>query len=297
MALPNFFILGAMKAGTTSLWHYLGQHPEVFVSEIKEPNYFVVQNGFLPKTVDWDVIPPQPITTTLEDYEALFSRSEGFKAVGEASHTYMFYEHAVPAINKIVPEARMICILRNPCDRAFSHYNFLRLVGVEPTSDFMEAVAIDAARPADRRISYVEKGLYYQQLVRLYLTCDPSRVKVIFFEDLKTSSQKVLGAVFEFLKIDSTVQINTAARLSVSGIPRSHLLHKLLGCPNPIKSALLPILPAPLKNLARAAKNLNLQKQHLTPDERIVLLGRFLEDIERVETLLKINLDCWRGGH
>src|SRR6188508_1581564 len=116
--LPNFFIVGAPKAGTTSLYYYLKRHPEVFMSPIKEPNFFAYE-----ETIKQNLYHKEKGVGTLEEYKDLFAEANGrHKAIGEASVSYLFYPPVPERIKQMVPDAKIIISLRNPVDRALSHY-------------------------------------------------------------------------------------------------------------------------------------------------------------------------------
>src|ERR671929_75877 len=135
MTMPNFFIIGAMKSGTTALYYYLEQHPEVYMSPVKEPNFFCSQeqkNG-------------ADAVTDIRAYERLFRGVLGETAVGEASHCYLYEPRAAAAIRRCVPEAKLLAILRNPIDRAFSHFLHMVRTGSEPLSDFAQALREEGA--------------------------------------------------------------------------------------------------------------------------------------------------------
>ena len=120
MTLPNFLILGAQKAGTTSLFDYLGQHPEVYPSPIKETHFF--DHGGVRQTYAGPVRIPGPKIKSLEEYEGLFDGVRDEKAVGEATPTYLYLPGVAERIRHHVPEARLIAILRDPVERAYSGY-------------------------------------------------------------------------------------------------------------------------------------------------------------------------------
>src|SRR5882672_9220913 len=117
MKLPNFFIVGAPKAGTTSLYYYLSHHPEVFMSPVKEPNFFSYD-----ETVKQNLYHKEKGVGKFEEYRQLFASSNGHhKAIGEASVSYLFYPSVPQRIHELVPKAKIIISLRNPVERAYSH--------------------------------------------------------------------------------------------------------------------------------------------------------------------------------
>lgn len=283
VALPNFLIIGAPKAGSTSLWEYVRQHPDVFPTEKKEPHYFWSLKHSLPGK-----------TVTLEAYRALFEGSEAYAAAGEASPGYLADENSPHEIRKMIPDVKLIAILRDPCARAFSGFMMHRMRKDEPEEGFLDAIAADAGRPAAKRIGYVENGLYYKQLSR-YLSVFPAeQLKVVLNEDLKVKPKEVLREVFTFLRIDPDVDIDTDVQFTVSGVPKVKALHWLLHGKNPIKRMLLPFLPKRLIKSLRLAKNANLTRQFITPEERSALLPAFEADILELEKLLGRDLAHWR---
>src|SRR5262245_44057756 len=115
--LPNFFIVGAPKAGTTSLYEYLRRHPQVYMSPVKEPNYFSYAD-----TVAQNLYHKEKGIEQWDEYVKLFEASNGAHAIGEASVSYLFYPEVPRRLNEKFPDARIIIVLRNPVDRAYSHY-------------------------------------------------------------------------------------------------------------------------------------------------------------------------------
>lgn len=288
MVLPNFLVIGAAKAGTTSLWHYLGQHPDVFMSEVKEPDYFRTD---LPTTRGRS---KKDLTTTLEDYEKLFKDSSGYSAVGEASPNYLADEHAARRIRETIPDAKLIAILRDPSARAFSEFTFHRMRGKEPVGRFLDAVADDETRPLERRLYYVQHGLYAQGLARFYDTFPAEQIKVVFNDDLRRDAPAVMQGLFSFLGVDPDVKVQTEAELMVSGVPKNKALHWLLGRHNFLKDNLGPLLPEKLRDMARSIKNANLERQKMSPEERAAVGKYFADDLAQLESLLGVDLSRWR---
>ncbi|HKZ29722.1 MAG TPA: sulfotransferase domain-containing protein [Acidimicrobiia bacterium] len=283
MALPNFMLIGAGKAGSTSLWHYVVQHPDVFPPKQKEPSYFWTDKHSRPGKAE-----------TLEAYQSLFEGSESYKAVGDASPTYLVDENAPHEIRKMIPDVKLIAILRDPCARAFSEFMMHRMRQDEPERRFLDAVAADPSRPIDHRLNYIETGLYHKHLSR-YLSVFPAgQLKVVLNDDLKGEPKEVMKDVFEFLGLDADVAIDTDVEFNVSGVPKIKALHWLLTKNHSIKRGLLPLLPKGLIKSLRRAKNANLERQFMTPQERAALLPSFEADILELEKLLGRDLSHWR---
>ena len=129
MAMPNFLIIGAMKSGTTALYYYLEQHPQVYMSPVKEPNFFCSEENS-----DGD------FATRLGAYQDLFRDVSGEKAIGEASHCYLYEPEAAARIQEYITDAKLIAVLRDPVDRAYSHFLHMVRNGSEPLTDFALAL-------------------------------------------------------------------------------------------------------------------------------------------------------------
>ncbi|MCB0515688.1 MAG: sulfotransferase [Chitinophagales bacterium] len=200
MPLPNFIIVGAAKAGTTSLYAYLKQHPQVFMSAIKEPRYFAVKN----KHLDWHDATVQKVwrntVSNFADYQALFAEAEGFAAVGEASPIYLWEPDAAQNIVEAIPEVKIIAILRNPVDRAFSHFGHFHAVSIDTSPDFEAALAKDEQA---QNFQYVALGNYYPQLLRYYQTFAAQQIKVFLFEDLVKNPQQLLTELYQFIGVST----------------------------------------------------------------------------------------------
>jgi len=285
MTLPNFIIIGAAKAGTTSLWHYLGQHPQIFMSRVKEPDYFREEKAARAGVV-----------RTLDEYEALFREAGSREAIGEASPSYIADPQTVNSIHALLPDARLIAILRDPCKRVFSEFTFQRMRGFEREPNFLDAVHSAPLRPGEQRFDYIGHSLYFRNLSRYYGAFPADHIKVVFNEDLRRDPQKLLGEICTFLGVDPNVKLDTEAELTVSGVPRVPALHWLLGRHNPIRDSLGPLLPEWARDIARQLKNANLVRQTMTPVERAALLPFFEEDTRQLERLLKVDLSHWRAA-
>ncbi|MGI0014250.1 MAG: sulfotransferase family protein, partial [Nitrososphaera sp.] len=195
---PNFFIVGAPKAGTTSLYYYLKKTPGIFMSSVKEPNYFACN---IVASSTFDVI------TNKHEYLGLFRNSDKHIAVGEASVCYLWDPSAPMLIKASVPDARIIILLRDPIERAFSDYLMRKKYGGDNASFYTELV-LDSLRTEKLFGScalYVELGMYYEQVKRYFEHFGRDRVMVIIFEEFIKNKQDTLKNVLSFLGIDSAL--------------------------------------------------------------------------------------------
>jgi hypothetical protein len=178
--LPTFLIVGAMRSGTTSLYRYLQAHPQVHMPH-KEIHFF---DRRFELGVDW--------------YRSRFAGWAGQPAIGEATPTYMYEPAAVERIATILPRARLVAMLRNPVDRAYSHYWMEHARGRDPRS-FEDAVAGELSGDGS---GYLARGEYLGQLDRLASAFDASQVHVALLEDLHSSPELTYAAVCRFLDVD-----------------------------------------------------------------------------------------------
>jgi len=290
MTLPNFLIIGAMKSGTTALYYYLAQHPQVYMSPVKEPNFFCSEGQ----------ASREDTVARLETYQGLFKDVSDEKVIGEASHCYLYEPEAAVRIQQYLPDAKFVAVLRDPVDRAYSHFLHMVRNGTEPLTDFGQALREEVASACQNRgfQDYVGRGLYHDQLERYFDVFGRERVKVYLYEDLSNGPVGVLQDTFRFLQVDDSFVPDVSLRRNVSGSPRYEALDKFLRRPSPIKDALKMHLPAGLRwRLSRAFDDLktrNLaQPPAVEPGIRRRLKGIYREDILKVQELIHRDLSGW----
>jgi hypothetical protein len=297
MTIPNFFIVGAQKAGTTSLHYYLKQHPQIYMSPRKEPHFF--------EGMHWDFYRPgriMPPVTDLADYQALFEGVTDEKAIGEASASYLYSPKAPTLIKRSIPDARLIAILRNPADRAYS--NFLHCVrgGRESIVDFAEALRIEEERIKRNwgpLWHYKQKGFYYAQVKRYLDTFGRDLFKVWLYEDLRTQPLDVLRDVLEFLEVDDTFVPNMSIEHNTSALPRNKTFYraakKLAGRNSVLKLAILErCLPARPRRYVK--RRIFVQPPPFPAEIREQLLDTYTEDILKLQELIGRDLSPWLEG-
>ena len=201
MTMPNFFIVGAQKAGTTSLYHYLNQHPQVYMSPIKEPFFFDHEMDSKGRVVrrEFEGHRQPPRFTNIEEYSTLFEAARGEKAIGEATPLYIYAPGTAERIERYVPGAKSIVLLRNPADRAYSAFLYAVRIGAEPLTDFAQALREEPLRIRNRWhyiFHYRSRGLYYQQLKRYYEVFGRERLGVWLYEDMREDPAGVAQSVF-----------------------------------------------------------------------------------------------------
>lgn len=222
--LPDFLLVGAAKSGTSSLYSYLAQHPDVFLPEIKEPNYFAYRGTLLdtkgpkaPKIIE-SLLHKKTITS-LDDYMALYSGASTGQTSGDCSPRYLYYGDAPEAIHDLIPDARIIVILRNPIDRAYSHYLMNRQRDLEPEDSFHRAVDLEKERIGlgwGWDWHYLSVGMYGQQLQRYYSLFPKNNIMVIFHEELVKNLNGVIRKIYRFLGVNDTFTADTERRYKVA---------------------------------------------------------------------------------
>ena len=294
MTMPNFFIIGAQKAGTTSLYSYLKQHPQIYMSPRKEPHFFKgIHSEY--QTRGRSLAP----VTDIGEYQALFEGVTDEKAIGEASASYLYSPKTPALIERSIPDAKLIAVLRNPADRAYSNFLYCVQMGREPLATFVEALQAEEKRIRTNwgpLWHYRQKGFYYAQVTRYFNTFGPDRVKVYLYDDLRGNPLGMLSDIFRFLDVDETFVPDMSIEHNTSGLPRSKplfLLAKRLTAHNPtLKSALLDrFLPAAPR---RYVKNQVFVKPPPLPAElRRQLIDSYREDILELQELIRRDLSPW----
>jgi hypothetical protein len=299
--MPNFLVIGAQKAGTTSLYHYLKQHPEVYMSPVKEPHFFASEGadpgfrGPVPRNSGRSLA-----ITDLEAYRALFAGVSNETAIGEASPSYLGNPKAPGRIRRYLPEAKLIAILRNPVERAYSAY-LHRVRDDRERLDFARALREEEARARANSTPgwyYKRAGFYHEQLTRYYELFEPDQIRVYLYEDLDTDPGGMLRELFAFLNVDETFVVDTSMRHGVTGIPRSRILRRFLRGSNPAKSVLRPLArslvrPETRIKMVTTLNNMNLAKPQMSPEVREALISSYREDILKLQDLIGRDLSDW----
>ena len=295
--LPNFLIVGAQKSGTTALAYYLSQHPEIYMSPVKEPGFFAFEGQSPNFSGPEDHQSFRLVTTDLNQYQQLFTGVRSEKAVGEASTWYLCHPDAPNRIRHYIPDVKLIAILRNPVDRAFSGYMHLVKQGREPLASFKDALAQE-----EKRINagweylwhYKQMGLYAKQIKRYKKEFEYSQLKIFLYEDLDNSPEKVLKEVFSFLEIENDFMPPVLSRHNISGVKKSKFVDSLLKNDNPFKSALKPFLPTKFRQeLADFVRVKNYRKYTCPRDVRTQLVKEFRDDILELQDLMQRDLTGW----
>jgi len=298
--LPNFLVVGAAKAGTTSLYHYLKEHPDIFMSRIKEPSFVSAQFLKIPQRGfrrDRKIY-----VSNFTDYCSLFEDSAGYGAIGEASpENLYFHEKAIGYITHFLGSPKIIMILRDPTERAFSAYMFLMRDNREYLS-FEEALNQEEKRRKENWKFiwfYRDVGFYYRQ-VKAYAE-KFGDVKVCLYDDLQRDAVSLVKGIYDFLGVDASYTPNARIRHNVSGIPRSRVLNNFFIEPSRLQSITRSVGKSILKedSWVRLRERLRaklLAKSEMKPETRQFLQHTYREDILRLQDLIRRDLSSWLSG-
>jgi hypothetical protein len=290
VTMPNFFIIGAQKAGTTSLYHYLNQHPQVYMSPRKEPHFFEGMHSEYRR-------PGRRSTPVsgLGEYQALFEGASGEKAIGEASASYLYSPKAPGLIKSSVPDAKLIAILRNPADRAYSNFLHCVQVGREPLGSFSEALQAEEGRIRDKwgpLWYYKQKGFYYAQIKRYFDVFSRDQVRVWLYEDLRNDPFQMLREVFRFLGVDESFVPDASIEHNPSGIPRRGKLYTMVRAFTARNPVLVEqFVPAGLRGHLKS--RMLVKPPPFPPEVRRQLVYSYKEDILRLQELIGRDLSAW----
>ena len=293
--LPNFLITGAAKAGTSSLHHYLGQHPQVFMSPIKEPRFFAPElyTEHIKDPFRGGAKAHRSTPMSIEEYTDLFAGVTDELAVGESSTEYLYLPQVPERIQRLIPNVKLITILRDPAERAFSAFCYQVRDGCERLS-FEQALVAEEDRVAKYKRwpgwQYRRVGFYYEQVKRYFDRFDRSQIKIYLHEDLGDNSGGIAKDTFDFLEIDDSFTPELTKR-NISAIPKSRTLQNLMIKDNPLKTIVKPLIPQQLRTALRS-QNLS-EKPALSPITRQQLVKDYREDILKLQDLIERDLSTW----
>ena len=297
--LPNFLIVGAAKSGTTSLYHYLGQHPQVYMSPVKEPKFITAQFLEFPLRGKGDDEAEKSIIKNFDDYKKLFKKVKNEKALGEASiDNLYFYEGAIKYIKQYFGDVKIIIILRNPIERAFSQYVMFK--NHREYLSFEDALDKEEERKSKNWAFfwyYKDLGFYYYS-VKAYME-NFNQVKIYLYDELRDDSLGLMNDIYKYLEVDDTFVPEMDVKYNVSGIPKNKAVYSLVFKPNLFKKVITkPVLRFFLteekrKKLAEKFRKKILRKEKIKPETREYLRNIYRDDILKLEGLLGKNLSHW----
>jgi hypothetical protein len=309
LKLPNFILAGAPTSGTTSLYHYLSQHPDVYMSPIKEPTYFAAADMLSRDDFSQGIKRHQtaikaylagPMTqparfwlTEWEDYLSLFRNVSDQKAIGEASVSYFWLPSAASAIRAKLPGVRLIFMLRDPAERLFSWY--LQTLRENPRVTFRDRI-LEEMRVADKGrpglLRQLDGGLYATHLNRFFGHFPRDQIRVYLYESYRRDAPAVLRDIFSFLGVAPNQPIDLSQRHNETVVPRfpaiDRLRHRIFG-----DLSFVAWLPATARRSLREFYNRRSGKFEMAPDDRKMAIDYYRDEILRTQDLIGRDLSAW----
>jgi len=284
---PNFFIAGAPKAGTSSLCAYLQAVPGIYMSKLKEPNYFS-------RVIVPDDHPVRPVRNESQ-YLQLFAEAGEARIVGEASPTYLADPEAPRLIRNAVPHAKVLVSLRDPIERAYSHY-LMMLNNGTARGTFLDEIKRGLALGENRSLALLraDVGLYYPQVERFRSGFPDSQFKVLLFEEFSADVAGSLQQVLEFLGVEPpSSEFATPAYREYSAV-RGPLVRYLFGNRTIARASELLISPGVRKAIRDRFLVKKTAKPPMPPDAREFLVQYYMDDVQSLARLLGRDLP-WRN--
>jgi hypothetical protein len=288
MKLPNTIIIGAQKAGTTSLFNGIGQHPDIFAEPSMKDFPFFSDDRYFNKGLKW--------------FSDHFKGQKNQKVIAHGAVIYIYhYDYVAKRLHDYNKDLKILLILRNPVERAYSAFWFARKMNLEAISNFDEAIKNELELSKRERrekpvLSYINRGYYYDQLAHYYKYFNKNQIKVLIFENFMDDKKGHMKEVFRFLEVDETF-IPDYKKLNASGIPRFKNID--LVWKNPIfQSTFKKLLPYNLRfKLREKINKLNVKTidyPSIDKETRSKLMAMYEDDIAKLSELLKEDLSIWK---
>lgn len=297
MTLPNFLIIGVAKAATSSLYAYLEQHPHVFMSANKEPHFFAFEDQEVNFCGPGDAkAMSNKVVTKLEDYEALFSEVSIETAIGEASTNYLYYSYAAERIKKYLPGVKLIVVLRNPVERAYSAFLHRRRDGRETCSSFEKALSLEKDRIEGNwspLAHYRGGGFYYEKLKHYFDLFDRQQIQIFLYDDVQEDLLNVIHHSYTFLEVDNSFIPDVDRHYNVSILPRNPMMAVALNFAKLMKTV-KPIDNFMSDNTKQAIKSKMTKKpESMSHTIRARLTEDYRLDIIKLQELIDRDLTNW----
>ncbi|MBU1195106.1 MAG: sulfotransferase [Proteobacteria bacterium] len=290
MKLPNFLVIGAPKSGTTSLFYYLRQHPDIYLPVKKELHYFSYQQIAENSKGPGDLITLDSLCDSKQKYQNHYAKANKESAIGEFSPSYLYYANVGEQIKKILDPVKIIVMLRNPIEKAYSQYMHL-VRDQRETLNFYDALMAEPERKKNKWGDiwlYASSSLYTDKLKIYQSIFGSNNVKVVLFKNFINNPDDTLIDIFTFLGVDPTIKCDTKTIYNRSGTSRSKLVANFFSNPNVLKTFIKNIFPETLRIPLRLfLLNLNTgKKDNIDAKSETYLADYFREDIVKLELLL-----------
>lgn len=296
--LPSFLVIGAQKAGSTAIYHYLAQHPEVFMSPVKEALFFGDEGLKYTRSV-----------RDLENYKSLFKDVSTELVWGEATPTYLWDPTAAEQIRHLIPNAQLIVILRDPVERAYSEYMFLyeqsrfsatKSQVILPLRDYGELLR-HANKPILRPTATEDdpiriRASFYASDLRRYIELfGNNQISIHLYDHLKSDPVTTMQSIFKFLGVSTEFVPDVSRKHNITQVPKNMWLDSILLKSSGIKEFFKHLIPSSFRrSLSKSIYQANMQLYPpLRPEDRAVLIEVFRQDILETQALTGCDLSAW----
>lgn len=291
MPRPNFLVAGAARSGTTALIEGLRLHPDVFVTRPKEPHYFALHDQAIdfrgPGDEDWV---NKVVVNDRDRYLSLYDSDRDYRARGEGSVSTLYYaERSVPEILRMNPDMRVVILLREPVERAFSSYTYLRLRGMEPEEDFRVALADEERRRAanwHHLWHYTAMSRYADDFKILVDGLGRDQVGVWFYDDLQADYQRVLAQVAAFLDLPAFAEPPSLPKVNASGTARLDVAQRAIRWATrnqAVRASVKRVVPFRSRERIRSSL---IKTDVIAPEAAAELEPLFADDLRKLTTLV-----------
>ena len=281
--LPNFFVVGAPKCGTTSVYHYLSKHQDIFLPSKKELNFFSSEE-IIRQNLYYDSF----MVDDFNHYKDLYKNSHNFFAKGDFSVSYLFYKDVPQKIKDCVPDAKIIIFLRNPLDRSYSHYLMDFRLGYIKNS--IEQIIKNPKKFNMYYQQIIELSMYFNQVKR-YKDLFGDNVKIILFEQLKNDTASTINSILDFINVDKNVDLITDIKHNSFKMPKNNLVKKIYNNKK-IRKFFSKLTPKFFKK-AIFSIFFTYDKPKLTVSTKKYLSNLFYDDVKNLEKLINEDLSDW----
>lgn len=302
---PNFLVVGAGRSGTTGLVEGLRTHPAVFITEPKEPHFFALHGS----TADFqgpgdDATINRVAVTDRARYLDLYPPDASYTARGDGSVSTLYYhERSAPAVFETNPDMRIVILLREPVDRAYSSYQYMRARGFEPCERFIEAVDKEPARREGNwhHLWHYTAMSHYADAVSTFRTrFGPEQVGVWFFDDLERDYESTVGQILRFIGAPAVEgEASGVPRVNISGTPRWEAAHRLIASATRNERVRTSVKRLTSYRLRERVRRATLRPTGVDPADRAALSPLFDDDLAQLSTLLGDDLPQppWLARH
>ena len=311
---PNLFVVGAAKSGTTYIYDFLDLQSDIYMSPIKEPHYFskdINKNNFNNTYKNRNNFNIENYLKTnfqekkhiayienFKHYIKLFRDSNDCSILGEASTGYLYSKEAAKEIYKFNPDSKVVIILRDPVERALSHWLMDYRLGLSRTHKCFEDILFDYDLGDNlwggKSHTYIQIGLYFKQIKRFLDIFPEKQIKIILFEDLKNNTSNVLDDLFIFLGLNKKDKVLLNKNSNKGKVPKNRMSNFLFKISNKL-IFIKNLLPIGLLNRIKSlllTENFS-KNEYLSKNEKKYLFNLFKKDITKVESLIKRDLSSW----